>query len=78
MRDITVRALQAYIRLLNLVTFFKYLGWIMTPSDDNLPNGGGEPAEGEEDMGAVVENLGKGGGEPEGVRDFSRQWCRRY
>ena len=34
-----------------------------------LDGGGGEPAEGEENMGAFVKNLGKGRGEAKGVGD---------
>ena len=34
---ITARALQAYSILLNLVTSFKYLGWIMMTSDEDWP-----------------------------------------
>ena len=37
MREITARSLHAYSRLLNSVTSFKYLGRIMTPSDDYWP-----------------------------------------
>ena len=37
MREITVRSLQAYSRLLNSVTFFKYLGRIITSSYDDWP-----------------------------------------
>ena len=36
MREIMERAFQAYSRTLELVTSFKYLGWIMAASDDNL------------------------------------------
>ena len=32
-----------------------------------MDGGGGEPAEGKEDLGTVDDNLGKGGGEPKGV-----------
>ena len=31
---------------------------------------GGEPEEGAEKLGAVVENIGKGGGQPKGVGDI--------
>ena len=34
-----------------------------------MAGGGGEPAEGEEYLGAAARDLGKGGGEPSGVGD---------
>ena len=35
-----------------------------------MSGGGGEPAEGEEELGAVVENIGKGGGKTKVVGVF--------
>ena len=36
---------------------------------------GGEPAEGREELVEVVKNIGKGGGEPKGVRDVIQGRC---
>ena len=70
MREIMARALQAYIILLNLATSFKYLGRIMTPSDDDWPKVVRNLRKARKSLMQFLGNIGKGGGEPEVVGDF--------